>query len=193
MQDIDNLKLLVGQFHELPGDDWLALSAIWTPFEAGRKEIITAMGSKEKYLYFVIDGVQRVYYYDEHGHEATILFMYKSSFAGVLDSFLLQKPSKYYFETLTPSRFLRTSYQELETLMQNRHNIETMIRKGLSSTLSGLLERLVEIQCFSSEEKFTSLLKRSPHILQFVPHKYLASYLGIDATNFSKLMNRVRI
>jgi hypothetical protein len=36
-------------------------------------------------------------------------------------------------------------------------------------------------------------LQRSPHILQLVPHKYLANYLGIDATNFSKLLNRVRI
>lgn len=193
MQEIEKLKVLVSQFHELPEDDWMALSAIWTPFEAGRKEIITSMGSKEKYLYFVIDGVQRVYYYDEQGHEATILFMYHPSFGGILDSFLLQKPSKYYFETLTPSRFLRTSFSELDALMRNRHPIETMIRKGLSGTLSGLLERLVEIQCFSSEEKFTSLLKRSPHILQLVPHKYLANYLGIDATNFSKLMNKVRI
>jgi CRP-like cAMP-binding protein len=193
MMDIEHLKMLVNQFHELPEGDWQALSEIWMPYEAGRKETITSMGSKEKYLYFVIDGVQRVYYYDEQGHEATILFMYAPSFGGVLDSFLLQMPSKYYYETLTPSRFLRAGYQELENLMRTRHHIETMIRKGLSRTLSGLLERMVEIQCFSSEEKFTSLLKRSPHILQLVPHKYLASYLGIDATNFSKLMNKVRI
>jgi hypothetical protein len=57
--------------------------------------------------------------------------------------------------------------------------------------ISGLEERLVEIQCFNSEDKLRSLLKRSPHILQLVPHKYLASYLGIDATNFSKLINKI--
>jgi hypothetical protein len=55
------------------------------------------------------------------------------------------------------------------------------------------LQRLAELQCFSSEEKFRSLLQRSPHILQLVPHKYLANYLGIDATNFSKFINRIRI
>jgi CRP-like cAMP-binding protein len=193
MLDIDKLKELVYRFHDLPEDDWQALSGIWTSFEAGRKEIITPMGTKERYLYFVLEGVQRVYYYDEHGHEATILFMYTPSFGGILDSFLLQTPSKYYYETLTPSRFIRASYQDLEMLMRNSHQIERMIRKGLSGTLAGLLERLVEIQCFSSEEKFTSLMKRSPHILQLVPHKYLANYLGIDPTNFSKLMNKIRI
>lgn len=59
--------------------------------------------------------------------------------------------------------------------------------------LAGELERLAELQCFSSEEKFKKLLTRSPHILNIVPLKYLANYLGIDPTNFSKLINRVII
>ena len=77
--------------------------------------------------------------------------------------------------------------------MKNRTAVETMVRLGVTNALSGLLERLVEIQCYSSEEKFRTLLKRSPHILQLIPHKYLASYLGIDPTNFSKLINKIRI
>ena len=58
---------------------------------------------------------------------------------------------------------------------------------------SGVMLRLVELQSFSSEEKFRTLMRRSPHILQLVPHKYIANYLGIDPTNFSKLINSVKI
>jgi hypothetical protein len=56
-----------------------------------------------------------------------------------------------------------------------------------------VLERLVELQTFSAEDRYKRLLQRSPHILQLVPHKYLASYLGMDATNFSKLINKIKI
>jgi hypothetical protein len=77
--------------------------------------------------------------------------------------------------------------------METRPPIEAFVRKALSISLSGLLERIVDLQSYSSEEKFRKLLQRSPHILQLVPQKYLASYLGIDATNFSKLLNSVRI
>ncbi|MFN3381588.1 MAG: Crp/Fnr family transcriptional regulator, partial [Runella zeae] len=42
-------------------------------------------------------------------------------------------------------------------------------------------------------DRFRCLLQRSPHILQLVPHKYLANYLGMDATNFIKLINKVRM
>ena len=39
----------------------------------------------------------------------------------------------------------------------------------------------------------TLRIEQIPHLLQLVPHKYLANYIGIDATNFSKLINSVRI
>jgi CRP-like cAMP-binding protein len=106
---------------------------------------------------------------------------------------LLGTAAKYFFETLTPSTFIRALYSDIEELTQTCPSVELMIRKGLSQSLSGLLERLVELQCYSSEDKFRQLLKRSPHILQLVPHKYLANYLGIDPTNFSKLINKVKI
>jgi CRP-like cAMP-binding protein len=111
----------------------------------------------------------------------------------VIDSMLLQQPSHYYYETLTPSSFLRAPFSEIQRLMQVYPSITALIQKGTTHALSGVLERLAELQCFSSEEKFRSLLQRSPHILQLVPHKYLANYLGIDATNFSKYINRIKI
>lgn len=187
------LYSLVNAVQPLPEDDWAAFSSIWKPFQAARKEIVTSVGEREKYLYFVIEGVQRVYYLDDQNREATIVFTYAPSFGGVVDSLLLEQPSRYYYETLTPSRFLKAPYTELKLLMNERPSIERMVRQGLTQTLSGVMERLVEVQCFSSEEKFRKLLLRSPHILQLVPHKYLANYLGIDPTNFSKLVNKVRI
>ena len=186
------LKNLTDSFHPLPDKDWELFSSIWKPFEAKRKATITTEGEVEKFLYFVIDGVQRVYYSDE-GHEATLVFTYAPSFGGVLDSFLLQRPTKYFYETLTPSVFLRASFIDVQKIAGKSEPIQQLIQNGTHLSFSGLMERMTELQCFSSEEKFRSLLKRSPHIVNLVPHKYLANYIGIDATNFSKLINSVKI
>ncbi len=190
---LEQLKLTCNQISALTNDEWDAFSTIWKPFNAKRKEQLTLADSIEKHLYFVYEGVQRVYYFDESGREATIVFTYAPSFGGVLDSFMLQQNSKYYYETLTPSKFLVADESDVKQLMATHKAIEALIRQGVSFALSGVLERLTELQCFSSEEKFKQLLKRSPHILQLVPHKYLANYIGIDATNFSKLINKIRI
>lgn len=192
-EPILQLKQLVNAVHPLNEEDWTALASIWQPFTAKRKEIVTVAGEKEKYLYFVVEGVQRVYYFDEKGREATLVFTYPPSFGGVLDAMMLRQPSRYVYETLTASVFLRALYTDLERLMGSSIDIATMIRIGLANAMSGLLERLVEVQSFSSEDKFRKLMQRSPHLLQLVPHKYIANYLGIDPTNFSKLINKIKI
>ena len=155
--------------------------------------MLTSSGETERYLYFVLEGVQRGFYMDSSGVEATIVFTYPHSFSGVADSFLTQTPSAYYFETLTPSTFLRTTYRQVEDLMERYPAIRQLVLKATAFALKGVLERQVEIQCFSAEQKFRQLLRRSPHLLNLIPHKYLASYLGIDATTFSKLLGKVRI
>lgn len=186
------LAQLVQAIHPLSEPDWNDFSRIWRPVSARRKTILTVVGDTETYLYFVAEGVQRVYYLDEQDREATLVFSYAPSFGGVVDSLLLQQPARYYYETLTPSVFLRASFVDLQTVMQRSPAVETMIRLGITQALSGVLERLVELQCYSSADKFRKLLQRSPHMLQVVPHKYLANYIGVDPTNFSKFINSIK-
>lgn len=187
------LKQLVEAIQPISQDEWHDFSSHWRPFTAKRKEVITAAGERENYLYFIVEGVQRVFYLDEQNREATLVFSYPPSFGGVVDSLMLQEPSRYYFETLTPSVFLKISILDLQAVMHRNPRVESMIRLGITHAMSGVLERLVELQCFSSTDKLKTLLHRSPHILQLVPHKYLANYIGVDPTNFSKLINTIKI
>ncbi len=185
------LKKFLDGLHPISDSEWDAFAKPWSLFIAKRKTILTAAGEREKYLYFVLQGVQRAYYLHDNDKEATIVFTYSPSFSGVADSILTGKPSLFYLETLTASSFIRMPAAELHRLMSEYKGIHTLITQLLGTTLHGVLKRQAEIQIFSAEEKFKTLLQRSPHLLQLVPHKYIASYLGMDATNFSKLLGTV--
>lgn len=192
-EPLEALQKFVTAIHPLQDDERDDFLSVWQPFSAKRKTVLTVAGETEKYLYFVTEGVQRAFYMDEDGKEATLVFTYACSFSGVADSFLLQQPSRYYFETLTKSEFIRTTYQQIRELADRHHNFEKMLFKATCFALAGVLERQIELQCFSAEKKFRTLLARSPHVLNLIPHKYLASYLGIDAATFSKLLGTVRL
>jgi hypothetical protein len=77
--------------------------------------------------------------------------------------------------------------------MQAHREIETLFRKATEFFLVGLLERYYELMALSMEGRFKAFVKRSPHLLGTIAQKDLASYLRIDSTNFSKLMNSIRI
>jgi CRP-like cAMP-binding protein len=187
------LSEFVKMIYPLDGESLAAFCTGWQEVTLKRKTVMTVSGETERYLYFVLEGIQRAFYLGDDGKDATIVFTYPPSFSGVADSFLTQTPSLYFLETITASRLLKISYEAVQNTVIEYPAIQQMIFKATALALKGALLRQVELQSFTNEEKFRTLLKRSPHILNLVPHKYLASYLGMDASNFSKLLGNVKI
>ena len=192
-EQLESLHSFVRKIYPLGAETWQAFAGIWQTVRVKRKSCLLSPGQTERYVYFVLEGVQRAYFMDDDGRETTIIFTYPPSFSGVADSFLTQTPSIYFFETLTPSIFLRAEYQAFRDILDHFPEAEKMIRNAMAFALKGALERQVELSAFNAEKKFTTLLRRSPHLLQLIPQKYLASYAGIDEATFSKLMKKIRL
>lgn len=186
------LQKQINFFHPMDEEALIALSQPWEEVSYKRKQVLTRAGETERYLYLVLEGIQRAFY-QEGDKEATLVFSYAPSFSGIVDSFLLQQPSKYFLETITHSKLLRIHHRDLFALMEQYRGIETWVRIAVTQVLAGTLQRQVELMSHSAEEKFTALLHRSPHILNLIPHKYLASYIGVDPTTFSKMLSKVRL
>jgi len=186
------LRKVVSSFGEVDEAALNAFAAPWTEVTFKRRELMTREGETEKYLYLVLDGVQRACR-THNDKEVTLVFSFTGSFSGVIDSFFLQQPSAFDLEVLTATRCLRIHYNDMTALMAEHRSIETWVRLAITRVLADTLQRHIEILSYSAEEKFTALLRRSPHVLNLVPHKYLASYIGVDPTNFSKLLGKVRL
>ena len=186
------MKAFLSAIHPVKEDILNEYIAHWKPYEVSKKTIMTAPGETERYWYYVLDGIQKSYY-DMEDKQHVIAFTYPPSFTGIPESFFTQTPSKYYLETISDSKFLRISFDQHQQLMQEHREIETLFRKATEFFLIGMLERYYELMAFDIETRFKTFLNRSPHLLNTIAQKDLASYLRIDSTNFSKLMNKVRI
>ncbi len=186
------MKAYLKQFH--PVDDAILeeYMAHWRPFELPKKTIMTAPGETERYMYFVLEGIQKSYYWNED-KQHVIAFAYAPSFSGIPESFFTQTPSRYFLETITDSKFLRLPYATHQELLAEHREIETLFRKATEFFLTGVLQRLHELMAFDMETRFKTFVQRSPHLLNMVAQKDLASYLRMDSTNFSKLMNNIQI
>ena len=189
---MNDLKSFLNQIHPLSESVFEHYRACWAVFEAPRKTILTDFDTTEGYLYFVEQGVQKSYYLHE-GKAHLMFFSYPPSFSGVVESFFTQTPSRYCLETITDSRFLRISYADHSRLLTEHRELETLFRKLTEQLLHAVIERQHELLTFDAETRFRLFAKRSPHLFNMVTQKDLASYLRIDATNFSKMMNRIRI
>lgn len=159
---------------------------------AKKGELLLRPGETQRVLYFVKKGVQ-MSYYDTDSKFYVMAFTYPPDLCADPRSFTTQLPSDCYIECLSDSEFDTIQFERLQLLMAEDHELESLFRKLTEQLLSGVIQRHLELATLSIEERFKSFCRRSPHLLQLVPHKYLAAYLGINPTNFSKLYNSIKI
>lgn len=158
----------------------------------GKGEFITVPGRVQTEMYLVKSGVQ-MSYFDSGAKTHVMAFTYPPGFCAVPESFAFQKPSRFFLTCLTYSEMEYITFEELQELFDESQEIERLFRVMTEQLVDGLITRHLELHSKTMEERYRSFCKRSPHLLQMVPHKYIASYLGIDPTNFSKLYNSIRI
>jgi CRP-like cAMP-binding protein len=188
LEQIEYFKL----FHNITTDDYNLLTRNLKTKRFKKGEFITVAGQTQRELYFVKTGVQMSYF--NTGNKIHVMaFTYQHCPSLIPESFLFQIPSKYFLTCLSDSEMEYISYTSLQKLLDQSQPIERLLRRMTEAAWAGMINRHIELHSMTIEERFISFCQRSPHLLQLVPHKYIASYLGIDPTNFSKLFNTVKI
>lgn len=180
------------QFYELPVMDYELLTASLVTKQFKKGNLLVTPGQTQRELYFVKSGVQMAYFETEN-KQHVIAFTYAPGICAVPESFSFQKPANCYLTCLADSEVDCISYDALQEVYRKSQPVERLFRRMAETVLAGMINRHIELHSLSMEERYKVFCKRSPHLLPLVPHKYIASYLGIDATNFSKLFNSVRI
>jgi CRP-like cAMP-binding protein len=179
-------------FHPISDEDFALLTEHLRPRAFKKGEVLIAPGQVQRELYFVKSGVQ-MSYFDTGEKSHVIAFTYAPNLCAIPESFSLQRPSPYWLTCLSDTEVECLSFDELQRIFDRSQAIERLFRKMTEAILAGMINRHIELHSLTIEERFRVFCQRSPHLLQLVPHKYIASYLGIDPTNFSKLFNSVRI
>ncbi len=131
-------------------------------------------------------------YFEAKEKMQVVAFTYAPGFCAVPDSFALQNPSTCFLSCISNSELDYISYEELQVLFDKSQTLERLFRRMTEFVLAGVIHRHIELHTLSIEERYKAFCRRSPQLLQWVPHKYIASYLGISPSNFSKLFNKVR-
>lgn len=189
MQPFFTISTFFEQIHHLEEEVMQDYLSSWQEIECARREVLVAEGETEKHLYFVQEGIQRSFFCkDEREH--VIHLTSPPALIAVPESFLQQQASPYTLECITASKLLRISYHDHQRMMDKYRSIERLIRKSLEMVVSDMVRRHYELMALTIEERFVSLMQRQPDLINKVPHKYLASYLRIDPSNFSRLLNQ---
>jgi CRP-like cAMP-binding protein len=179
------------QFHDISLAEYHLLVDCLKTKSFRKGDFITMPGQIQRELFFVKSGVQMAYF-ETDDKIYTLVFTYSPHLCAIAESFSFQAPSKYHLICLTDSEMDYISYENLQKLLNQSQQIERLFRRMTEAMFAGMTNLHIELRAMNIEERYKEFCRKSPHLLQLVPHKYIASYLGIDPTNFSKLFNNVK-
>jgi CRP-like cAMP-binding protein len=179
-------KYLEGRISLSPEQEEL-VNSCFKPISARRNEILVPKGSIARQIYFVVKGCLRIFLISEDGTESTRYLVFDGHIGTAFPSFILRQPSVAAIQSLEPSELLALSYADRETLMKTIPGWETMERKAIELEYIASIQRIESFITLDARARYQQLLQRNPEIIQRLPSRIVADYLGISQETLSRL------
>jgi len=141
-------------------------------------EVIQKSGDLNSKVYHVISGLLRSYTIDEKGKEH--IFMFAAENWIIADSQSEETPCDLYIDALEDSE-IKVFKKDIR---RENGNAEALIKR-----ISVLQKRVIMLMSTSAIQRYEHFEETYPEILQRVPQKMIASYLGITPEALIKIKN----
>jgi CRP-like cAMP-binding protein len=133
------------------------------------------------------NGWIRHYVNDTEGNEITLNFYTENQLVFEVASFFRRVPTEENFEALSDCEGWVLTYEKLNHLFHTIPEFREFGRSVLVNGFIGFKQRTLAMINKTAEQRYQHLLATSPEIFQYVPLKYIASYLGVTDTSLSRI------
>ena len=160
--------------------------------EVPKNHLLLREDQRCDHIFVVISGVVRMYYIKD-GQEVCSRFAEEQQLCLPVNSFFSRVKSYEYIETIVPCTIARIHYDKLQQLYKDHIEFNYVARVFTEHYFIRSEERLFLLRKQSAEERYLFLCKQYPPIIQRVPLKYIASYLGITLETLSRIRKKISL
>jgi CRP/FNR family cyclic AMP-dependent transcriptional regulator len=155
-----------------------------------RNEVLLEKGEVAQYLYFVAKGCLRIFLVDNDGNESTRFLVFEGTMGTAFPSFITRQPSVASVQSIEASELLMISHHDYQTLLDTVVGWERMTRIDLERSYIDAIVRIESLISMDARERYHILMKNNPKLIQRLPSKIVADYLGISQETLSRLKAR---
>ncbi|GAB3342318.1 Crp/Fnr family transcriptional regulator [Larkinella ripae] len=171
-------------------DLWEAFGQSFEYAEYPKKHFLIQEGERENYLYFILEGGTSSFFVHD-GREKCLDLWFADHFVSAYTSFLTRQPSQVFIQALFPTKTLRIHYdvlQEFYVRSDESNKVGRLFAEGLYIART---QREIRFLSQTAEERYRDLLHRQPQLVQQLPVKIIASYLGIHPESLSRIRKQL--
>lgn len=164
----------------------------FSEFRCTKKDPLVTPGGFNDNVYVLREGILRAYMPDED-NDISLWFAYPGDVVFDVWCYCRQEASPIGIETMTEVSALVISKEKLSSLCDESHQHANIFRKILEGHSADYEENTINLlECDGGLERYLSILKRHPELLQHIPLNKLASYLQLAPQSLSRIRARIK-
>ncbi|MBL7778315.1 MAG: Crp/Fnr family transcriptional regulator [Chitinophagales bacterium] len=154
-------------------------------------EILFKEGVNNARAAIVLEGILRNYTYNSKGEEITTLLVDELRAAAPYSNIFLNKPATETTEAVEQSLVFLFVFPEVQQKMEQDLVLLRLYKDLVQDALINSIQRIEDFTRLNPVQRYERLLQDRPTLLDRVPLKFLASYLGITAVSLSRIRKRI--
>lgn len=186
-----NLLAAINKVIPLTEEETSAFQSLLLPMKIRQGEMIEKPGEVTKYFIHVASGCLMTYYTDKDDTDHVIQFAQAGWWTGDTASLAKQIPSIYSTRALADTDLFLLPKSGMDDLLEKHLKFEKYFRILFQNSLVTHQNRLIQNLSATAEERYQAFVKKYPSLEQYVPQKYIASYLGITPEFLSKIRRKM--
>lgn len=152
-----------------------------------RKEILVRANEQNQFSYFVLSGCLRSYSLDQNGFEHIIQFAPRGWWIADIHSLISNQVGKLNIDALEDTELLALHRSDQEKLFHQAPEFERFFRIIIENSVAAQHNRLMDYLSLTAKERYEAFCQRYPSLMQTLPQKLIASYIGVTPEFLSKM------
>ncbi len=182
---------IVSQKVALTENDQELCKKYFDPVIFPKNSILEHEGKVPKYLYFIVSGFMRLFYYNDLGDEVTTHINCPPGFLTDYTNFINQTKSNVNVECITECELLRITKKDLDYLTGNSSAFKDFSIWVFQLSITYNESRSNDLATLTAEQRYKKLIETYPEILHNVPIQYIASFLGMKPESLSRIRRQI--
>ena len=178
----------ISKYITINNSDIEIIDKVFSKKEYKKDEYLIEQGKRADKIFFIQEGLVRIYFINENGNEINTYFASDESFTTSFSSFINQHSSVEFIKAEKETSVYSLNYSDFETNNDFMIKFRTLF---IEQNLVCVKNRLDLLQSSNAKEKYEHFIQNTnKKIINGIPLYHIASYLGITAESLSRLRKK---
>lgn len=156
-----------------------------------KNQILQVPGRIASKAYYVKSGLLRSYLIDDNGKIHIFMFAPEGWIISDIESHTLSVPTELFIDALEDSEIIQINQITVDTFTSDNKSHTQVIEK-LFRRIAVLQKRVILLMTATAKHRYEHFLETYPQLVNRVPLKMIASYLGITPEALSNIRSKMR-